>query len=215
MRDRVERPQIKLGGCDMARLVKNNASGEAEVFELKLGVNRFGRRKDSDFQLDHHTISGAHAEFVLTADGVSVRDCGSTNGTYVNNERVEEAVLSEGQTVRLGDVEFFVETTEVIVAIPEYERPQPAPPVVLEDGSILCKRHPKSRATHRCTHCLEILCEACVTRLRRKGGRTLKLCGLCSHGVELLGPEKKKKRTFLSLIETTLRLPFMHNKKDS
>ena len=197
----------------MARLVRNLPNGEAEVFELKLGVNRFGRHPDSDFRISHSTVSIKHAEFILSAEGITVRDCESTNGTFVNQKAVQEAVLVEGQIVRLGDVELLVESTEVRVAIPEYERPRPAPPVVLPDGSILCKRHPKSRATHRCTYCLEILCDVCVTRLRRKGGKTLKLCSLCSHAVELLGPEKRKKRTLLNLINTTI-MPLIRKKDE-
>lgn len=196
----------------MARLVRHLPNGEAEVFELKLGVNRFGRHPDSDFCVSHSSVSIKHAEFMLSADGITVRDCASTNGTFVNQKAVREAVLSEGQIVRLGDVELLVESTEVKVAIPDYERPRPAPPVVLPDGSILCKRHPKSRATHRCKHCLEILCDVCVTRLRRKGGKTLKLCGLCSHAVESLGPAQKKKRSLLDLLNTTIHLPLLWKK---
>jgi pSer/pThr/pTyr-binding forkhead associated (FHA) protein len=196
----------------MARLVRKLPNGETEIFELKLGVNRFGRHPDIDFCINDTTISTTHAEFILNANGVTVRDCGSTNGTFVNEQLTKEAILVEGQIVRLGDVSLLVESLEIRVAIPEYERPRPAPPVVLPDGSILCKRHPQSRATHRCTFCKEILCDVCVTRLRRKGGKTLKLCSQCSHSVEPLGPVKKKKRSFLSMLNTTIHLPLMRKK---
>lgn len=199
----------------MARLLKKSADGPAQVVELNLGVNRFGRDPEIDFPVDHPTVSALHCEIILTAEGVLLRDCDSTNGTFINDEPVKNAVLQAGQTVRLGDVEFFVETVEVIIAIPEIERPSPAPAVVMTDGSLLCPRHPESRVTHRCTHCHAVLCDACVHRLRRKGGKLLKLCALCSHACVPIGPEKRKKRSFLDLLSKTIKLPFIRGKKDS
>src|SRR5690606_5819134 len=115
---------------------------------------------EGHFPIIHDTVSARHCEMVLSADGVLLRDCNSTNGTFVNDEPVTEAWLLPGQTMRMGDVEFFVESTDAKISIPEIERPLPAPPVVLPDGSMLCRRHPRSRATHRCTFCSEILCDA-------------------------------------------------------
>ena len=198
----------------MARLLKTNGTGEPEVFELTLGVNLFGRAPENHFPVNHHTVSGRHAELILTADGVLLRDLNSTNGTYVNDALVKQAILQPGQKLRMGDVEFQVDTTDVHIAIPEIERPLPAPPVVLPDGSMLCQRHPGSRVTHHCTHCHSVLCDACVTRLRRKGGKTLKLCKLCSHPVELLVAAKPKKRSFLAKLTATIKLPFLRGKKE-
>jgi pSer/pThr/pTyr-binding forkhead associated (FHA) protein len=199
----------------MARLLMKNVDGPAQVLELNLGVNRFGRDPETDFPIDHPTVSALHCEIVLTAEGILLRDCNSTNGTFINDEPVKNAVLQIGQTIRLGDVEFFVETVEVKIAIPEFERPLPAPPVVMTDGSMLCPRHPQSHVTHHCTHCHAVLCDACVHRLRRKGGKTLKLCGLCSHACVPIGPEKRKKKSFLGLLTKTIKLPFLRNKRES
>ena len=198
----------------MARLLIKTENGELAAFELNLGVNRFGRHPDCEFPIEHPTVSATHCEMVLSAEGVLLRDCDSTNGTFINNKPVKEAKVRPGQTVRLGDVEIFVETTDAKIAIPEIERLVDLPPVVLPDGTILCRRHPQARATHRCTHCHEVLCDACVHRLRRKGGRTLKLCGLCSHACELIGPEKRKKKSLLTLLNKTIKLPFLKRKKD-
>jgi len=198
----------------MARLLKITGAGEPEVLELNLGVNRFGRHPENHFPVNHSTVSAHHCEIILTADAVLLRDCDSTNGTFINNAPVREAVLQPGQTLRLGDVEFLVEATDVTVAIPEIERPRPAPPVVLPDGALLCPRHAAARVTHRCTHCHSILCDDCVTRLRRKGGKTLKLCALCSHPVESLAAEKPKKNALLALLQKTIRLPFARAKRE-
>jgi FHA domain-containing protein len=197
----------------MARLVVKSAGAEDRVIELNLGVNRVGRSPVSDVHIEHPTVSATHCEIVLAADGVVVRDCASANGTFINGKRVKDARLSAGQTLHLGAVELFVETTEVTIAIPKFDVPRPEPPVVLSDGSMICPRHPKARATYQCTHCHEVLCDACVHQLRRRGGKLLKCCPLCSHPCVPLGGEKEKKKSFLHLWRKTVRLPFFHGPK--
>src|SRR5207253_1885635 len=107
----------------------------------------------------------------------------------------------------------LVETADVTIAIPKFEVPRPAPPVVLTDGSLICPRHSKAQVTHQCTHCREVMCEQCVHRLHRRGGRLLKLCPLCSHKVEPIGGEKPKKKSLFGLLHKTVKLPFLHHSK--
>jgi hypothetical protein len=175
------------------------------VIELNLGVNRLGRSPKSDFQVEHPTVSASHCEVALADDGVVVRDCMSANGTFVGGRRIKEAKLSAGQTLRLGDVELLVEATDVTIAIPSFDMPRPAPPVVLPDGSLICPRHPKARATHQCTHCREVLCDACLHRLRRCGGKLMKFCPLCSHPCAPIGGEKRKKKSLLGLLHKAVK----------
>jgi pSer/pThr/pTyr-binding forkhead associated (FHA) protein len=198
----------------MARLVVKAAETGPQVIELNLGVNRLGRSPANNFQIEHATVSTTHCELVLADDGVLVRDCASTNGTFVDGKRIEEARLAAGQTLRLGDVELLVETTEVNIAIPKFDVPRPAPPVVLPDGSLICPRHPKARATHQCTHCREVLCDACVHRLRRRGGKVMNFCPLCSHPCLPITSEKPKKKSIFSLWRKTVKLPFLHGHKE-
>src|SRR5215831_3219509 len=119
----------------MARLVITSKGFRDQVIELKLGVNRFGRTQGNDVQIEHPTVSSHHCEVVLGEKGIFVRDCGSTNGTFIGDQPVADTPLVSGQTLRLGDVQLFVENTEVTVSIPKFELPVPAPPVVLTDGS--------------------------------------------------------------------------------
>ncbi len=193
----------------MARLQIVTPGFHDTVIELRLGVNRLGRGPANDFRIEHPTVSGMHCEIVLSEGEILVRDCDSTNGTFIANEPITKARLETGQTLRLGDVELLVDSTEVKIAIPQIDVPRPAPPVVLWDGSMLCRRHPQARVTHQCTHCNEVLCDECVHRLRRRGGKVLKLCPLCSHPCERIGAEKKKKKTFLGFLQKTVKLPFM------
>jgi pSer/pThr/pTyr-binding forkhead associated (FHA) protein len=198
----------------MARLVVKGPEGARQVIELNLGVNRLGRIAANDFSLEHPTVSARHCELVLADDGILVRDCASANGTYVDGQRIKEARLSVGQILRLGEVELLVESTEVTIAIPKFDLPGPAPPVVLADGSLLCPRHPKARATHKCTHCREVLCDACVHRLRRHGGKLMTFCPLCSHPCVPIEGTKRKKKSFFGLWRKTTKLPFFQRSKE-
>jgi pSer/pThr/pTyr-binding forkhead associated (FHA) protein len=194
----------------MARLSVKTEGLNAKSMELKLGANRVGRHPDNDFQIEHSTVSSVHCEIVLREDGILLRDLESTNGTFLNGKAVREVKLSAGQIVRLGDVELLVESTDFRIAIPKFSNPQlPAPPVVTEEGSIICPRHKHSQVTRQCTKCKEVMCEACVHRLRRKGSKKmLMLCPICSGSVELIGgPVKTKKKSLLErLVGETVKL---------
>jgi pSer/pThr/pTyr-binding forkhead associated (FHA) protein len=194
----------------MARLVIKSEGFREQVIDLRLGTNRLGRSPDNDFQIEHATISASHCEIALTANEVTVRDCGSTNGTFIGGEQIQKAQLHAGDVLSLGDVELLVESTEINVSIPKFDLPRPAPPVVLTDGSLICPRHPQARATHQCTNCREILCDECVQWLRRRGGKLLKLCPLCSHPCQPLGGTKKKKKSLFGFLQKTVKLPFPH-----
>src|SRR5215208_6112277 len=108
----------------MARLVIRSADLPKQVIELHLGVNRFGRSPENDFRIEHSTVSARHCDLVLANGEIILRDCGSTNGTFVAGEQVRERKLFAGQTFCIGDVELFVESTEVTIAIPKFEVPQ-------------------------------------------------------------------------------------------
>jgi len=197
----------------MARLVLRGGELGNRVIELNLGLNRLGRSSQNHFPIEHPTVSATHCELVVADDGVVARDCASTNGTFINGQPIKEARLAVGQTLRLGDVELLVESTEVTINIPKFETPRPSPPVVLADGSLICPRHPNVRATHQCTHCHEVLCEACVHHLRRRGGKLMRFCPLCSHPCLPIGGEKRKKGSLLGLLQKTVKLPFLHSSK--
>jgi pSer/pThr/pTyr-binding forkhead associated (FHA) protein len=199
----------------VARLIVKSEGFNNQVIQLRLGVNRLGRSEDNDFQIEHSTISSCHCELVIGSGSITVRDCNSTNGTFVSGQQISEATLVAGQTLCLGDVELFVESTDVTIAIPKFDVERPAPPVVLTDGGLVCPRHPQARVTHQCTNCREILCDACVHRLRRRGGKVFKFCPLCSGKVEVLGGEKKKKKSLLTaLLQKTVKLPFLTGRKN-
>ena len=197
----------------MARLlVKTDGLGLLAI-ELRMGVNRVGRSRDCEICLPHTTVSSHHAELALTNDGVYLRDTNSTNGTFLNGEPVAETWLAPGHEIKFGDVELTVESTDAVIAIPEYERGEPAPaaPVILENGLTACPRHAEVAATFRCTHCKEVMCNACVKILRLKGGQPHYHCRLCSNPCERIEEAGvKKKKGFLEMLQDTMKLNFIH-----
>lgn len=164
--------------------------------ELNWGVTRLGRADDNDIKVDHSSISSHHCELELGLDFLAIRDCGSTNGSFIDGQRITEARIEPGQSLRLGDVEVTIERSLDAVSVPEIELKKQPASVVLGDGTESCVRHSDVRAVWRCTNCHGILCQACVHNVGLKGRAVHHLCSLCSHHVEIIdwnaGQSKKK-----------------------
>src|SRR5438309_267223 len=81
--------------------------------ELRAGVQLVvGRAPSSDIAIFDPTISRKHAELQVDANGLRVRDLGSSNGTFHNGTRIEDAqpvVLAPGDTITFGKVAFRVQ----------------------------------------------------------------------------------------------------------
>jgi pSer/pThr/pTyr-binding forkhead associated (FHA) protein len=85
-----------------ALLVVQRGPNAGARFLLDADRTTAGRRPDSDIFLDDVTVSRKHAEFVRRGDDFVVRDVGSLNGTYVQRDRIDEAVLRDGDEVQIG-----------------------------------------------------------------------------------------------------------------
>ncbi len=86
-----------------ARFVGALARGEAPAaFDLNRPVMTLGRSPSSDIVLPDVSVSKNHARISQDGEGWSLADLGSTNGTWVNGERVREARLAKGDLVRFG-----------------------------------------------------------------------------------------------------------------
>ena len=70
---------------------------------------RVGRRSACDVRVAWPTVSGVHAEFVMTPGSLFLRDLGSTNGTFVNGRQItSDTMLSDGEVIQFGSAEFRV-----------------------------------------------------------------------------------------------------------
>jgi predicted component of type VI protein secretion system len=91
-----------------ARLILLDPPAARREVKLSLPAT-IGRSRDAKIKLVHGQVSRVHCEF-FERDGVlHVRDLGSTNGTYVGEERVEESAVPPGETVTIGAVTFRAE----------------------------------------------------------------------------------------------------------
>src|SRR5215217_8107435 len=80
------------------------------TFELRDGKPLVvGRAPSSDIPIVDPTISRRHAELESTESGFTVRDLGSSNGTFVNGTRVETGTAALGDLVSFGKVGFRLE----------------------------------------------------------------------------------------------------------
>jgi len=99
--------ESQLGAVDAlppgsALLVVKRGPNAGSRFLLDRDVTTAGRHPDSDIFLDDVTVSRRHAEFRRDGGVFSVHDVGSLNGTYVNRERIDSAVLAGGDEVQIG-----------------------------------------------------------------------------------------------------------------
>jgi len=80
---------------------------------LELGVTKIGKAPPAaagvrGITIPDRYLSKEHATLTLGTAQLVLSDAGSTNGTFVNGERVSRAVLRDGDTVRLGESTFTV-----------------------------------------------------------------------------------------------------------
>lgn len=92
-----------------ALLIVFRGPGEGTEYPLTpdADVYSVGRSPESDIFLDDVTVSRRHAQFRHGAQGWSIRDTGSLNGTYVDRKRVNDRQLSGGEEVQIGKFRFI------------------------------------------------------------------------------------------------------------
>jgi EAL domain-containing protein (putative c-di-GMP-specific phosphodiesterase class I) len=85
---------------------------DPERVELDRLPFTMGRNESCDYQIRSSRVSREHAEFVREGGGIRVRDLKSTNGTFVNGQRIEEQRLGDGDLVVIADVHFSFRTSQ-------------------------------------------------------------------------------------------------------
>ncbi len=94
----------------MAKLVVLSEGLTGRSHELKVDKTTIGRVDDNTFPIAEPSVSSHHCEVLLRGAEVLVKDLGSTNGTYINGQRITESVLKPSQILRLGQVELRLES---------------------------------------------------------------------------------------------------------
>jgi adenylate cyclase len=114
-----------------------------QSFELRAGALLVvGRSLTSDIPILDPSISRRHAEVTCDEQGVHVRDLGSSNGTFLNGEKVDSASLGPDDTVSFGRVAFRLHSVSAPRqvaggAMPQSEAPPVAPPAPRVGATIL------------------------------------------------------------------------------
>lgn len=90
----------------MAKLVILSQGMTGRSHELKVDKTTIGRVDDNTFPIAESSVSSHHCEILLRGNDVIVNDLNSTNGTFINGDKVTgEAMLKPGQILRLGQIE--------------------------------------------------------------------------------------------------------------
>ncbi len=98
-----------------------DARATPPTFRLRHGTCVLGSAPDADLVIDEATVSRNHVELGLVAEGVTVRDLGSRNGTFYQGQRVEKMVLGLGGMIQVGAATVVLEAdTEALVRGLEY-----------------------------------------------------------------------------------------------
>ena len=100
---------------------RNDGDGKTDMLSIATNVLRvlrpgaraaappdsttIGNAVDNDIVVPDVLASRHHAILVPTADGVRIQDAGSTNGTFVNGQRVKDALLRDGNVITLGNTD--------------------------------------------------------------------------------------------------------------
>ena len=154
----------------MRRLTVNPGTDTAWEIPLTTGIITLGRNEDNDVVINHPSVSGNHCQFLVMDLAVTVKDLGSTSGTFVNGQPVEETALAPGQNLQLGEVllryEYIPENIPAAVPVPLISK-------------AICKFHRTNPARFLCAQCQGNFCEMCVNT-RHSGGTVKTFCRTCA-----------------------------------
>jgi hypothetical protein len=118
--------ETMITGSVWPRLQVVSGIGQGQEFKLQ-GRTRLGRAQDNEIILDDPKVSRHHAVFNLEADGWTITDLGSANGTFINDQQLEAPYsLQSGDRIGVGDAElsYTEPVAEQPPPAPEYEAPE-------------------------------------------------------------------------------------------
>lgn len=91
------------------KLVMFKSNGQRKDLPIKNAVTLIGRGEECDLRVPVLSVSRKHCELTVSGAGVAVKDLASSNGTYVNNKRVNETKLAAGDRLVVGPVVFTIQ----------------------------------------------------------------------------------------------------------
>ncbi len=97
----------------MPYLIQNPDAPSPEIHKLKRGVNTIGREIDNSIIVADRSLSRHHAQILIAEEQAIITDLGSLNNTFVNESKIDQCELKDGDLIRYGAVVFlFVQALE-------------------------------------------------------------------------------------------------------
>lgn len=81
-------------------------------FSIENEVTTIGRRSENDISLDELSVSGKHARVLFMGGEAFLEDLESTNGTYVNSEKISKHLLKNGDLITVGQFQLKFEAVQ-------------------------------------------------------------------------------------------------------
>lgn len=122
-------------------LVMFLSDGTRRDFPIQKESAIIGRAHGSDLRIPLSSVSRQHCELRVAGDKLTVRDLGSSNGTYHNSIRIQEATLKAGDEMVIGPVVFIVvvdghpDHIEPVRTLVETKAPSKISPAIETGGS--------------------------------------------------------------------------------
>jgi serine/threonine-protein kinase len=158
-----------------------------------------GRNPEAHLCLpDDRYFSRNHCLLEMNPPHSFLRDLNSTNGTFVNGQRVKTAYLNNGDRIQCGETILVVEVTTEDLSETTHDASLPQRPVLVMVECVNCGRREQAQATAPDEH-LTFLCEDCRIELKRSpqaipGYDMVKLLGRGGMGTVMLGREQRTGR---------------------
>jgi transcriptional regulator with GAF, ATPase, and Fis domain len=102
IRTRIAHGQRGASAGIVATVLSGSSKGTTRPVGARMTI---GKAPDNDLVLGDDTVSRHHCELVRTGDGIQVKDLESTNGTKIDGTRVQEAIISPGSVLKVGEIE--------------------------------------------------------------------------------------------------------------
>lgn len=113
-----------------AKLILSLNNQEISQIPLERTVITLGRKHINDVHLDNPSVSGSHAKILTVGNDSFLEDLNSTNGTYVNNEKIDKKPLKDQDLVKIGEFQLRY-LNSVVSADSDMEKT-----VILQAGSV-------------------------------------------------------------------------------
>jgi len=91
-----------------------DADGDSWTFRMApCAIKTIGRAPRADFVVEAALVSRLHCRLTATDSAIDVVDLDSTNGTYINDQRVRNGTLSSGDRLKIGRVEMTIDRQDL------------------------------------------------------------------------------------------------------